>query len=1272
MDFCPNCKSMILPGNTRCNICGTDINSFKIFEKLKIATPNNYIENPLELRRNYEEFLKLIINKDDVDFTKEEVMSYFNDIIDIANENFINYEKEFISSEFIKKLNSYNEFIDDEKKLEFNSEYDKNYFNYYDDLNMEDQINNFNDAIIEKKKQEILEKFPEEYISHSQKEEYQNMDIPFDLDLIIEEHNDNFIEKQMKVYKDFFDDIDGKSLDENQRIAVLTDDDNTQIVAGAGTGKTLTIQSKVKYLIEKQGIAPEDILCISFSNSARDDLANKLERTIGYEPVDVRTFHSLGYGILGINGIDKEVPEYEISDLVKSYFKELSDDTEFLKEIVEFFSYYYNIVYLNMDNLKLETIKSRFASLNEYDEYLSEYLQIDNFRKAKEYMTNIKDLVIANYLFLHKIDYLYFKQAIFKAKNYDKYISNYCSYLFSTVDEYVPENIKLELIDEMHENFACKSMKHFPKFYLPQKDIYIDLTSVEYDWENKLGNDKKEKISKGLKNREEINNSFKTKILTIFDHGDDIDGLLDEIQEKLADYDFKLNTIDYKILYKKLILDEALPEYKRLIKTVNSFINLFKGNSLNTDYYGNDISTESFETFFKENSEKYSKTFEKRNNFILKIIKKIYELYTVNLIKNDYIDFNDMINDAIIELRNGKYVHKYKYIIVDEYQDTSYTRYELLHEIQNSTGAKLVVVGDDWQSIYGFTGCDVNLFSQFEEYFESPKMVKIDVTRRNSQSLIDIAGEFIQENKKQIPKELKSDKENESPIKIFEYVSRAHEVLALIKILEDISEEKEDAKILILGRNNFDIYDAICKEIFTTMQFKDYTSITYMNKPNLNIEFRTVHKSKGLESDYVIVLNLNNQINGFPNKIMDDPVLDFVKYKHDENIDYPEERRLFYVALTRTKNDVYLFGKSLRPSIFIDEIRENKGVELLEYSFSNDEVMYINTLLQKRYEVIETDVTCPRCNMGNVNLIINNEKGTSYFRCSNFCGWEGAPYHNRMEDDGVRKIDYVKYVERCGEDCDGILIVRRNSNDGSHFLGCTNFPDCHHTKSITINDENISAMIFDIQQKELNITRFGVYYLEDYVPKEKRDSYEDRIVNYSKRLIGFKRDMDDYSVNLFTRELMEFISNFSSNKLDKKIKLALIAVPSSKVDKTTSSIKKSIDIIEEWYESGQVKSRFNCENEILNYKDLLKRVQDVPTAHLGEGRASCDEHIDSIECMQTDLSNENISYIVLDDITTTGSSMRACNEILLQNGVDGENIFNIALGATVWDEDEEI
>ncbi len=1277
MDFCPDCGSMILHG-TKCPRCGADINAFR-FEKLEVGTPKNYIFNEDKLQMDYNDVLELIINKNQLTFVKQDIIPHIDKIIDKANDNFIQKEKKLILKDLSNELDSYNSFVNHEKRLFFKSKYNKKYFNFYDKLNMDEIIDKFNDKIINLQKQDILDNLPDKYIAYSEICEYKKeYDVQFDLEPIIQEHNDFFIENQMESEKFYFDDILGKSLDINQRIAVLTDDDATQIVAGAGTGKTLTIQAKVKYLIEKQGILPEDILCISFSKSARDDLAKKLRKTVGDEPVDVRTFHSLGYSILGINEKSKEVPKTTFSNLIDKYFKNsLADNKDIIKDVVEFFAYYFNIIHVNIDNLKLETFKSKLNSIDEYDEYLSEYLQVHNVKRKKEYMASVNELIVANYLFIHNINYEYSIQLKYKDNNYDNYLSKYFDFLYGDEVDSIPTNLKLEFINDFDNEFSCKVLDEYPNFYLPDEDIYIDLLPISSNWENVLENDEKNNVKSNFKRIQKLNKSHKTKLLTIFKNNN-VESLLNQIQDNLLRYDVNINETNLEILFETLI-SQTNPEYNIFKKTVESFINLFKGNALNINDSGEDISKEMFNNFINENHEKYSKSLEKRNEFFLNIIEKIYEMYVLEL-GEEYIDFNDMINDAVVELKSGGYIHNYKYVIVDEYQDTSHTRYNLLKEVQNATGAKIVVVGDDWQSIYGFTGCDVNLFSKFNEYFNHSKMVKIDVTRRNSQVLINTIGEFIQENKNQIPKKLLSVKiENKLPIKLFEYFSRAEEVLALINILEDISKEKSDAEVLILGRNNRDIHEILCREIFTTKEFQDFTTINYINKPDLKIEFRTVHKSKGLEADYVVVLNLNNQINGFPNKIDNDPVLDFVNHIEDEDIDYPEERRLFYVALTRTKNDVYLFARSTRPSEFVKQIKNKEGVEKLDYTFSNQDIILINSLLEKRFEVVETNNICPKCGKGIVNLIINNERGTSYFRCSKFCGW-GAKYHNNKYDDGTRKIQYIEYAKVCPR-CGGMLVVKPNSLDGTYFLGCTSYRDtgCRETKRLPYDfymhsDDVLDNIEFNFNLvNQINTTRFGVYYIDEYIPQEKYEEYDEHHINFSKELLGFKDDLDDYSVNLFTKDLFEFISKISNNEISDEInKLVLIAVPSSKTYKTNNSIKKSIDIIEEWCNDGKLESDYEFNKKIINCKDLLKRIKDVPTAHLGEGRASTEEHIDSIKCMKDNFSYDNTAYIILDDITTTGNSMRACNEVLLDKGIDKENILNIAIGATVRDDDGEI
>ena len=984
---------------------------------IAIRTYNGYIKDTDKLK------LRSEFNTDYYYFYNE---LNFDDLINQFNSEIICNEKPLVERRFKKALRTYNGYIKGTDKLKLRSKFNTDYYDFYDELNFDKIIDETNDKLSEKQKVEILNDFkdkldlPRGYISYSEKIKIITNfpDYIFDMDELIENYNKFYIEEQMELNKEFFENIADRTLDNDQIVAVLTDDDNTQIVAGAGTGKTLTIQAKVKFLIEKQNISPHDILCITFSNTARNDLERKIKKTIGNKPVNIKTFHSIGYSILGINGEERKVPEKELINLIDDYFKSsVIENPVLAKDVIEFFAYYFNIIHINQVDLRLQTIRSKLNELDEYDEYLKEYLQVEHVGEKKEYMESVPELIAANYFFIHNISYEIPKNMFLKYKNYDTYINSYYKYLFANQCSEIPDNIKQEFINDFDEHFGCKEFNYYPNFYLPEHDIYLDLISL---------NDEKDEY-------EIDNNLFKSNLIKIHYRDEDIESLLNDLNKNLTNFDVKINNVDYNKLFDLLIIDSKLPEYAIFIKTLERFINLFKGNALNIDYDGNDISKYRFNEYRNLNNKNYSGAFKKRIGFFLDIIEKVYEIYLQRLNKENLLDFNDMINDAVIKLRKGAYIHNYKYIFVDEYQDTSHTRYNLLKEMQNRTGAKVIVVGDDWQSIYGFTGCDINLFSEFDKYFDHPKMVKIQITHRNSQDLVDVVGKFILKNKNQIPKKLKSDNVvKKKPIKLVEYISRSEEILGIIEILDEISKKDPNAEVLILGRNNKDINEILCKNLITT---NDYMKINYFKKPNLKIEYKTVHKSKGLDADYVIVLNLNNKLNGFPNKMENDPILDFVNNKKDEDIDYAEERRLFYVALTRTKNNVYVFHKSINYSQFIDELKDENKVDKLNFKFSNEELMEINNLLGKKFEVIETDNVCPNCGVGKVNLILNNEKGTSYFRCSNFCGWDGGPHHNESRWYDSRQIAYVKYAKVCDE-CGGMLVVKENGIDGSNFLGC--------------------------------------------------------------------------------------------------------------------------------------------------------------------------------------------------------------------------------------------
>lgn len=290
---------------------------------------------------------------------------------------------------------------------------------------------------------------------------------------------------------------------------------------------------------------------------------------------------------------------------------------------------------------------------------------------------------------------------------------------------------------------------------------------------------------------------------------------------------------------------------------------------------------------------------------ILLIILDIYRLYLSEKKSTNSLDLDDLITYATSQIKNTNI--NYKYIIIDEFQDTSIIRFNLVQDLLKHTKAKLIVVGDDWQSIYRFSGCDLNLFLELPYYVNNIKTFKLEKNYRNSNEILQISKCFIEKNKYQISKKLYSDIVVLNPIRLFAYKSSKD---CLINILEYFLNN--NLNVTILSRNFSDIYDYLNKEITLENNLIKYKERIF--------NYMTIHKSKGLEFDNVILLNCNDNIMGFPNKIEDSPIIKKT-FKNTE-MKFAEERRLFYVALTRTKNVVYLLYNKNSPSVFIKEIKK--------------------------------------------------------------------------------------------------------------------------------------------------------------------------------------------------------------------------------------------------------------------------------------------------------------------------------------------------------------
>lgn len=893
-----------------------------------------------------------------------------------------------------------------------------------------------------------VKKFKEDYAEYISSEDekffekFYNKPETFETDT--KQANERYINQELKDSSDLFDDLDGKSLDSQQREAIVVDEDAVKVIAGAGSGKTFTIQGKVKYLTEKRDVDPSEILAISFSNASVDDLKERIA-----EPIDIKTFHKVGKDILTQYNQYSRPDTSALKRIIKRYLtKKALKNEDISKKLIEFFSFYINVPPSD-DDIKYEgdlldwqegvdfsTLKRRFK--NKQRETLN-----------NEIVRSYEELYIANFLFIYGIKYTYEKIYSYPNKNFEREFNKFKEFLFSFNEE-IPDELKNDItkdllnLTDIFEEYEIKD--YLPDFYLDDYNIYIEHFGLNRNCENHLiGGKSSEEYVKEMEWKRKVHKKYGTTLIETFSYYQSENRLLTRLAEKLQAQGVEFNEIDYREVYRILLENKTIKEWEDFIVLLKTFIELFKGNNYDETKF------KEFYDYVGGLKDSFSKD---RTIAFLKIVEEIYNDYEAYLLKIKKIDFNDMINkasDCIV--KNGLDL-PYKYIIVDEYQDTSFTRYNLLRNICDSIGAKIMVVGDDWQSIYSFSGCDVNIFTKFDNFFDVCETRYIEKTYRNSQQLIDASSNFVMKNPDQTRKELKSSKSLKYPIKLVNFDNDFDEILKFELIIKNIINQStfKNKKILILGRNNKDIFNLLKnfnveneygKRKFEILGDEDklrrnkFVKIVYRESPDVNIEYRTVHQSKGLECDNVILINLKNWKAGFPNKMVDDPVLNFVK-RNGDSFSYAEERRLFYVALTRTKNNVYLLAPYFKSSVFVQELKTDANVELLNLEHNRLETLKNIEKNGERY-VIPTKLKCPVCKTGVVLLesFWNKGKLNRVLKCShnmappfNRCNWEGGYYGSELED-----LDDIEYCPSC----DGILIKRYRHSDGHPFLGCTNF-----------------------------------------------------------------------------------------------------------------------------------------------------------------------------------------------------------------------------------------
>lgn len=725
---------------------------------------------------------------------------------------------------------------------------------------------------------------------------------------------EGYIQKQLHIYADFFQRVESNPLTDKQRRACIIDDDNNLLLAGAGTGKTSVMVGRAGYLLTSGQARPEDILLLAYGQKAAAEMDERIKHKLAIQSIKTSTFHSLGLSI--ITHVEGKKPtlspwvndEQEKIQWVLASLENQLQSESYQKQVVAYLSNYYYQPKSPFD----------FDALADYSRYLNE----NHVRTLKgERVSCFGHLHIANWLYRNGIEYRYQAKYVFDVKN-----------------------------KHLRGNRA--------DFYLPQADVYIEYFVLD-DEENPPCYIDKNRYQKMMENKRELHSEHGSRCIEIFYHQYAKGKMSSALKRAASKLQVNIIPLSYEsqlhTLRKSNYLSELAGLFCQLIGLYKSAIpGKFNVKAVleNVASKGTAIDTQQVRTAFT-------------------LLRPIYEHYQKHLRQHAHIDFEDMINKAITYVEKGKFTAPWRYIMVDEFQDISEPRARLVRALRDSTcpvgaltgkctsltsrselpqrkqghSASLFCVGDDWQAIYRFSGADVSLTTQFNQYFGHCSENVLDQTFRFNNRIGDVATQFVSQNPAQIAKNIRSLVNVTDPRISLLYsdtkMSNSEVLLyqALAALAAKADEKTEQDHKIGKGAKKNTLRERSKPTVYILARFwfqlPDREALEALNKQyvNLHIMCMSFHAAKGKEADYAIVTGMTRGKHGFPPDKVVSPVLEALLPKQ-ETFEYAEERRLFYVALTRAKHRVYVLAEITEASPFVTELMN--GTYNVELILNND------------------------------------------------------------------------------------------------------------------------------------------------------------------------------------------------------------------------------------------------------------------------------------------------------------------------------------------------
>lgn len=779
-----------------------------------------------------------------------------------------------------------------------------------------------------------------------------------------------FVETELVRWHNFFDSVESNPLTPEQRLSIVVDEDATLVLAGAGSGKTSVITAKATYLLKAEIRKPEEILLLAFARGAAQEMSERIEALSG-APVEVKTFHALAYDIIGeVEGSKPALAPYATDDVAF-----LALIKKILRDLVSALSEVSRAIINWFAHFFVEP-KSEwdFATKHAYYNHIEKQdLRTLQGGQVKSY----EELQIANWLYENGIAYEYEPLYEHRLKGTGR-------------RDYSPD-FRLTDSGIYIEHFGVRR-KHMPDgTERLMTAAYID----------------RDKYLAGMEWKRNVHASHGTVLIETFSYERQEGCLLTALAEKLAPH-VTCNPRPLETIFDRVVELKHVDNFTRLLGT---FLRKYKSGGYSIQGCEN-----------KADTIKISQ----RAKAFLTIFEPVYQEYQKHL--GEQIDFEDMIMRAAKYVEIGRYNSQYRHILVDEFQDISLSRARLIKALKaQHSDTRLFAVGDDWQSIFRFAGSDIHLMRDFGREFGGSfngeiaihQIVDLGRTFRSVDQIAFAARRFVLKNPAQITKTvIPAGTAKEPAIRVVatdynDTDTKLQEIL--INLVETADEERQKTSVLLLGRYRF-VQPANLSELKRKF-------------PNLSISYKTIHASKGLEADHVILLGANSGRTGFPSEIADDPLLSLVS-PEVESFDNAEERRVMYVAMSRARYTLTLLASATKPSAFIRELLEEPEYSVVSGA-SDDAELHV----------------CGEC--GGRLLPVPARNGRIWYRCEHkqLCG-NFAPACSECEkgmpsqenSDSGATCSCGKKFSACPTCSDGWLVERVGRY--GRFLGCVRYPNC--------------------------------------------------------------------------------------------------------------------------------------------------------------------------------------------------------------------------------------